>query len=307
MKRKPDAIYAFGVPLKALKKFGKPPTVFYEDKKNSMLIGAVPGTDEFGYFGYLKKMVLTLHNSVAIKKGRLPVHGAMVKISMKNGKSANVLIWGDTGAGKSETLEAFRVLGSKYIRDMIVIFDDMGTLEIGEDGKIRAYGTETGAFVRLDDLQPGFALGNIDRAVIHSPHKINARVLIPITTLEEITRGHEIDFLLYANNYEKVDSKHNILERLTSPEKALDIFREGARMAKGTTAETGLVYSFFANPFGPLQYKDDYEKLAQKYFKKVFDKRIFVGQLRTRLGIPGFETKGPQEAAKELFKVIPDK
>lgn len=307
MKRKPDAIYAFGVPLKALKKFGKPPTVFYEDKKNSMLIGAVPGTDEFGYFGYLKKMVLTLHNSVAIKKGRLPVHGAMVKISMKNGKSANVLIWGDTGAGKSETLEAFRTLGSKYIRDMIVIFDDMGTLEIGEDGKIRAYGTETGAFVRLDDLQPGFALGNIDRAIIHSPHRINARVLIPITTLEEITRGHEIDFLLYANNYEKVDSKHNIVERLTSPEKALDIFREGARMAKGTTAEKGLVYSFFANPFGPLQYKDDYEKLAQKYFKKVFDKRIFVGQLRTRLGIPGFETKGPQEAAKELFKVIPDK
>ncbi len=306
IKRKPDAIYAYGIPMEKLKKFGSPPTVFYEDRKNGMFVGAVPGTDDFGYFGYLKKMVLTLHNSAAIKKGRLPVHGAMVRINMKNGKSANVLIWGDTGTGKSETLEAFRVLGSKYIRDMIVIFDDMGTLDIS-DGKIVAYGTETGAFVRLDDLQPGFALGNMDRAIIHSPQKINARALLPITTQEEVTRGHEIDFILYANNYEKIDSDHKILEKIPTPDKALDIFREGARMAKGTTAETGLVYSFFANPFGPLQYKDEYEKLAQKYFRKVFDKKIFVGQMRTRLGIPGFETEGPQEAAKELFGQISKK
>ncbi len=307
LKRKPDAIYAFGVPLKALRKFGDPPTVFYDDRKNGMLVGAVPGTDDYGYFGYLKKMVLTLHNSAAIRKGRLPVHGAMVKISMKNRKSANVLIWGDTGAGKSETLEAFRVLGKKYIRAMTVVFDDMGTLDIGKDGKILAYGTETGAFVRLDDLQPGFALGNIDRAVIHSPQKINARALLPITTYEEITRGHEIDFLLYANNYENVDHGHEILKRLKTPEEALDVFREGARMAKGTTAETGLVYSFFANPFGPLQYKEEYERLAQKYFSHIFRSGTFVGQLRTRLGIPGFETKGPQEAAKELFTTIEKK
>ncbi|UCD02929.1 MAG: phosphoenolpyruvate carboxykinase, partial [Candidatus Aenigmatarchaeota archaeon] len=247
---------------------------------------------------------LTLHNSVAIKRGRLPVHGAMVRIKMKTGRKANVLIWGDTGAGKSETLEAFRVLGRKYIRDMVVTFDDMGTLEIDAKGKIVAYGTETGAFVRLDDLQPGFALGNVDRAVIHSPQGINARAILPITTHEEITRGRKIDFLLYANNYEKIDDKHEILERIKKPEKALEVFREGARMAKGTTAEEGLVYSFFANPFGPLQYRDEYEKLAQKYFKKIFKSRTFVGQLRTRLGIPGFETKGPQEAAKELFGAI---
>ncbi len=304
LKKKPDAIYAYGLPLTKLKRFGDPPTVFYDDKRNGILVGAVPGTDDYGYFGYLKKMVLTLHNSAAIRDGRLPVHGAMVRINMKNGKSANVLIWGDTGTGKSETLEAFRVLGKKYIRDMIVIFDDMGNLDIGRDGKIRAYGTETGAFVRLDDLQPGFALGNVDRAVIHSPHKINARALLPITTMEEITRGHEIDFLLYANNYEKIDSGHKILEKIKSPEDALDIFRKGARMAKGTTAEKGLVYSFFANPFGPLQYMEEYEKLARKYFDKVFSSKIFVGQMRTRLGIPGFETEGPQAAAKELFGVI---
>ncbi len=304
LRRKPDAIYAFGVPIKHMKKYGKNPTVFFEDKKNELFVGAVPGDDSYGYFGYLKKMILTLHNIVSIKKGRLPVHGAMVRISMKNRKTANVLVWGDSGAGKSETLEAFRMLGRKYIRDMTVIFDDMGSLGIGSNGKVVAYGTETGAFVRLDDLQPGFAFGNMDRTIIHSPYTINSRAILPITTQYEVTKGHEIDFLLYANNYESVDTEHSILERFSSIENALKVFREGARMAKGTTTETGLVYSFFANPFGPAQYKDEYEKLAKKYFEKVFASKAFVGQLRTRLGISGMETKGPQEAAKELFRII---
>jgi len=304
LRKKPDAIYAYGVPPEALKKYGDPPTVFYDDVKNDILVGAIPRGDNFGYFGYLKKMILTLHNSVSIKRGRLPVHGAMVRIDMKNGKSANILLWGDSGAGKSETLEAFRAIGENYIRNMTVIFDDMGSLEIGKDGKIRAYGTETGAFVRLDDLQPGFALGNMDRTIIHSPQKINARVVIPITTHEEVSRGYEIDFLLYANNYEPVDEHHKILERFNDVEKAINVFRKSERMAKGTTGEKGITESYYANPFGPLQYKDVCEHLAVKYFRKVFEAGIFIGQIRTRLGMPGFETSGPQASARELFSAI---
>ena len=37
---------------------------------------------------------------------------------------------GDTGAGKSETLEAFRVLGDKHIRELKIIADDMGSIEL---------------------------------------------------------------------------------------------------------------------------------------------------------------------------------
>jgi predicted GTPase len=53
-------------------------------------------------------MILTLHNAIMMKRGRLPVHGAMVKINLKGDKSANIIFMGDTGAGKSESLEAFR-------------------------------------------------------------------------------------------------------------------------------------------------------------------------------------------------------
>jgi hypothetical protein len=158
--------------------------------------------------------------------------------------------------------------------------------------------------VRLDDLSPGYAFGSIDRSIIMSPQKTNARAILPITSPAEITRGHKIDYFLYANNYDDIDGNHPLLERFHSKEDALKTFREGARMAKGTTAEKGLVRSFYANIFGPSQYQDLYEKLARRYFARLFSEGVFVGQLRTRLGIEGQETEGPKAAAKTLLKAL---
>lgn len=302
--RMPEAIYLYGVPPTSLQKYGRFPTVFYDDEKDNLLVAALPARNEMGYFGYIKKMMLTLHNIVMMKRGRLPVHGAMVRICLKNEKSANLIIVGDTGTGKSESLEAFRVLAKEYIRDMTIIYDDMGSLEITKAGEIKSYGTEVGAFVRLDDLQPGYAFGVIDRSIIMSPHKVNSRAVIPITTLQEVLKGYKVDYFLYANNYEEVDDSHPIFEEFSSVEEALTVFRDGARLAKGTTTEKGLVRSYFANIFGPLQYKELHERIALRYFNQLFKNKVKVGQLRTRLGIPGYEQKGPENAARELIKII---
>lgn len=306
LRGKPDAIYLYGVDNELLNEY-ETKTIFHYDEKNELFVAAVPNDDQFGYFGYIKKMVLTLHNSRCIQKGLMPIHGAMVKISLKNGKNANVIIVGDSGAGKSESLEAFRVLGSDYLRDMRIIFDDMGSLELNENGDIIAYGTETGAFVRLDDLQPGFAFGNLDRAIIHSPQKINARAILPITTLKEITEGTKVDYFIYANNYsEAVEGEEKLCEFMDK-ETAFNVFKEGKRMAKGTTSEEGLTKSYFANPFGAPQHEEEHEKIAHRFFDAMYKNNIFVGELKTRLGLAGFETKGPEEAAKDLFKYIHDR
>lgn len=74
-------------------------------------------------------MLLTLHNVKQIEQKRLPIHGAMVNIVLNNGTESNIIIVGDSGAGKSESLEAFRGLNENYIRHMRVIFDDMGFLK----------------------------------------------------------------------------------------------------------------------------------------------------------------------------------
>ncbi|MHB0999273.1 MAG: phosphoenolpyruvate carboxykinase [Armatimonadota bacterium] len=300
----PDAIYLYGVPPEGLARYGDLPTVFHDDEENGVLVAAVPNEDRFGYFGYIKKMVLTLHNIIMMKRGRMPYHGAMVRIELKDGMSANVLLIGDTAAGKSESLEALRILGENHIRDLKIIADDMGSLEIAEDGKVHGYGTEIGAFIRLDDLQHGYAFGQIDRAILHNPQLVNARVILPVTTLDEVLKGYPVDYLLYANNYEAVDEQHPIIEHLKTVDRALDTFRDAATMAKGTTTSTGLVHTYFANIFGAMQYRELHEELAQRTFEAAYETGVYVGQLRTRLGIGGCETTGPQEAAMALLSLI---
>jgi hypothetical protein len=300
----PDAIYLYGVDPARLSRYGEVPTVFFDDEESRLLVAAVPGENRFGYFGYLKKMALTLHNILMMKRGRMPFHGAMAVIHLKNRQSRNVLVIGDTATGKSETLEALRLQGEDVIRGITIIADDMGSLGIREDGRVLGYGTEIGAFIRLDDLQAGYAFGQVDRAIIMSPQKANARVLVPVGYLAEILAGNAVDYILYANNYEQVDASHALISPLPTPDAALRVFREGAAMSKGTTTATGLVHSYFANIFGPPQYPDLHEDLARKTFEAAYNSNTFVGQLRTRLAVPGYEMSGPREAAAALLKRI---
>ncbi|HVN58626.1 MAG TPA: hypothetical protein VMT63_10035 [Bacteroidales bacterium] len=302
--RRPDGVLVYGVPGNILDDLADSPTVFYEDRENEIFAGAIPARPEFGYFGYLKKMVLTLHNSITMKNGRMPFHGAMVKILLQGNKEATVLMMGDTGAGKSETLEAFRVLGEKYIRQLTIIADDMGSIDIDTDGYPVGYGTEIGAFLRLDDLQPGYAYGHLDRSIIMNPSQVNARIVFPVTSYETVIKGHKIDYILYANNYEPTGEGHPVIERFGSAEEAIKVFSEGVVMSKGTTTSSGLVNSYFANIFGPPEYRELHDEIAGRYFETFFSRNIFVGQMRTKLGIAGFEASGPKEAATELLRII---
>jgi hypothetical protein len=304
LKRKPDAVYLYGVPDTIQASPQGNQTIFYEDQENDLLVATIPERDEFGYFGYLKKMVLTLHNIKMMKIGRMPFHGAMVHIKMRNQGSATIMFMGDTGAGKSETLEALRAIAGDSVEEITIIADDMGSLDILPDGRIVGYGTETGAFVRLDDLKPGYAFGQIDRTIIMSPAQVNARVVLPVTTYENVMRGYPVDFVLYANNYDAVDEAHPIIESFQTAKEALDVFRAGAVMSKGTTTTTGLVNTYFANIFGPEQYQKEHEGIAKRFFNAFFERGVYVGQLRTRLGLPGWEQKGPEEAARQLMAMV---
>ncbi|MEM4257140.1 MAG: phosphoenolpyruvate carboxykinase [Candidatus Diapherotrites archaeon] len=303
LQKKPDAIYFYGLPKHFMDRFLPEKTVYFIDDKNDVVVGAIPQDKDFGYFGYVKKMVLTLHNSIMIKRGKLPVHGAMVRLTMKTGESANVVLVGDSGAGKSESIEAFRVLSGDKLSDLKIIFDDMGSLSI-EEGKIKAYGTEIGAFVRIDDLDSGYVYGQLDRMIIMIPHKEpNARVVLPITTMEEVNKGYEIDYFLYANNYLEPEN-NRFIKKFDSYDEAIKVFREGKRLAKSTTDEIGLTSTYFANIFGPVQLKEEHEKLAETYFKKMFEQKVFVGEIFTQLGRKGMEQEGPKQAAMALFEQI---
>ncbi|MFT3993092.1 MAG: phosphoenolpyruvate carboxykinase [Dysgonomonas sp.] len=295
--KKPDMIYLFGYPDGHNEKR----TFYHKDKKNNILIGYANYCDDIDYFGYMKKMLLTLHNIKQMENGCLPIHGAMVNIALKNGKESNIIIMGDSGAGKSESLEAFRSLNENYIRHMRIIFDDMGYLKKEEDGSIKGYGTEIGAFVRVDDLDPSYAFEQLDRGIYTNPDKVNARVTIPAATYDIISRGYKVDYFLYANNYAEAIEKIKFFSNLDD---AIKVFEDGARKAKGTTTEKGLVKSYFANPFGPVQEKSIAEKLIRQYFKDMSANGVKIGEIHTSLAIDGRSKDGPREAAVELFGLI---
>ncbi len=300
----PDALYLYGVPGGALDRYGDLPTVFHDDRAGRLLVAAVPLEDRFGYFGYLKKMMLTLHNVAAMDRGVMPFHGAYTRLVLDDGSSANVLLIGDTATGKSETLEALRVAGDERIRELRIIADDMGSLEAATDGRLLGFGTEIGAFVRLDDLRQGYAFGQLDRSIIMSPNRVNARVVMPVTSLEDVLRGYAVDYLLYANNYETVDAGRPVVERFADEEAALAVFRRGAAMSKGTTTATGLTETYFANPFGAVQRTEQHDALARRTFAAAFKAGVYVGQLRTQLALPGAESAGPAAAARALLDLI---
>ena len=272
--RKPDIIYVYGY------EDGEKNQAFYQDDENDMMVALLSASDDFDYFGYMKKMMLTLHNVRKINQRQLPIHGAMVKVTLHSGEVKNIVVMGDSGAGKSETIEQIKVFGAAYIRDLVTVYDDMGVLYLDDKGQIKSSGTEIGAFVRLDDLDAGYSFKELDRSVFMNPDKVNAR---------------------YANNYEEGGEALSFFDDVDS---ALKVFRAGNRMSKGTTTEYGLVGSFFANPFGPVQRQEQTEILLHDYFNRMFKQGIKVGQLRTRLGIKGYEHRGPQEAATEILKYI---
>ncbi|HIT50324.1 MAG TPA: phosphoenolpyruvate carboxykinase [Candidatus Pelethenecus faecipullorum] len=291
--QKPDILYVFGADIQG-------DSVFYHDVENDLYIGVAPHNSSIDYFGYMKKMLLTLYNVKMIDNGYLPLHGACVNIKLRNGKEKNIVIIGDSGAGKSESLEALSEVAGDDISSQVVVFDDMGTFKTNGN-QVMAYGSEIGAFVRLDDMKAGYAYKEMDRAIFMNPDKLNSRLVVPVSTYSQIMKGYPVDMVLYANNYDDVDEP---LSFFNTKEEALKIFVRGARKAKGTTQEVGLVESFFANPFGPHQRQKQTEKLLDRYFEQLFENHVAVGELYTKLAIAGYEQKGPEEAARKLFEQL---
>ncbi len=289
----PDFVLVFGTTN------GEPKSYYYRDGK--MLVGVCPKKAEVDYFGYMKKMVLTLYNLLTIDEGRLPIHGAGVEIHLKDGRVKNIVFLGDSGAGKSETLEALRIVAGEYIDKMVTIFDDMGTLTLSNDGKVYATGTETGAFVRLDDLDQGYSLRSLDRSVFLNIDVPNSRVVIPIETFETAKTPHGLDMFLLADNF---TDTHEGIKFYEDPHEAMNDFVKAERMALGTTSEKGLTSTFLGNPFGPMQERDRVMEYLPDFFKAMAAAKVPLGRLYTRLSLEGM--KGPETGARALLKAVYD-
>ena len=50
--------------------------------------------------------------------------------------------------------------------------------------------------------------------------------------------------------------------------------------------------------------REKHHEIAIKFFNQMFKTGIKIGELKTSLGIPGYEYEGPLRAAKRLIKLI---
>ncbi|TNF91643.1 MAG: hypothetical protein EP297_15465 [Gammaproteobacteria bacterium] len=245
--KRPDGIFIFGDPNAKESDLG-----YYWDEKNEILIGLVPNMDQYKYFGYAKKPILTLHNVLAIRAGDVPLHCGCVRYVMRFSEDS----------------------GEAYIADMLIRADDMGRtrLEIGEDGHVRPifYGTEIGAFACLDGFSEQAKLQMLGQEVGYNKDTgTNARQIVPVTDAAEIMRGGELDILLYMNNYDLIEKGDSTLNIDMSVHEAIEHFRLGERVAAGSTKthRGSKESSYWANPFpllvdndGTILHKDLYEK-----------------------------------------------
>ncbi|SMS14978.1 hypothetical protein [Levilactobacillus zymae] len=295
LNQKPDLILLFGSPSAQGDADPENGHYFY-DAKNQIYVGQVPYNDQTTYFGYMKKMCLTLHNLHQIAQKRLPIHGSMVKITFANGKTKTVVFFGDSGAGKSESIEALQSVADEQIVNIETIFDDMGSFTLDPEKGIYAQGTETGAFVRLDDLSSEVAFNNMDRGIYMNPELSNARVIIPANTWDRVVAHHHIDMWVYANNYDDAVGVH----RFTDRDQAEETFVAGKRRALGTTDEVGMSTTFFANPFGPVQEQAQTRPIIDAVFTELFKEQVYIGEIYTHLGNDKSQDK-LNESARELL------
>lgn len=289
---RPDGIVLFGNPD------GEGKCTFYHDQDENLWVGSVSASDKVDYFGYMKKMVLTLHNVAMMERGWLPIHGAFINVILKDGRRKGICLMGDSGAGKSETIEALKAVGRDRIRRMEIVFDDMGTFHV-EKGRPVAHGTEIGAFIRLDDLDPGAPYRDIHRSIFFNPDRSNARVITPAAPYALIMQDHPIDLFAYANNYDDQPG----LRRIEDPQEAKEVFVRGRRMAKGTTQEVGLSETYFANPFGPMQQQEVCSPIIDQVFDSLRKSGAFIGEAFTHLGINP-EGDDIQETARALLELM---
>lgn len=294
--RKPDGIVLFGLDDKT------EDSTYSYDSVNDFWVAKVPYMIKIEYYGYMKKMVLTMHNAIMMKKKWLPIHGSMINIHFKGRAPIGVVFMGDSGAGKSETIEAMQLLNHPELVSMDVIFDDMGSFHI-ENGTLVAQGTEIGAFIRLDDLDKGSPYKTMDRSIFMNPESVNARVVIPVSPYSMIVENHPVHYFFYANNYVNEIG----LKTVEHANELKNVFIEGKRMALATTHEVGISTTYFANPFGPMQDQSSCDPLIDYYFEQLDTSNVIVGEVYTGLGVRDTVEDHLTQTAKVLLETLLNK
>ena len=272
MNKKPDGLFFFGYQGATKDDLG-----FFNDKENNLLIGMVPDLPEYGYFGYCKKPILTIHNVLAILKGDFPLHCGCNRYLVGFDKETN----------------------EPYISEIYIKADDMGKIEFKKDAdnivRLKFFGTETGAFACLDGFSDQAKMQMVGREIgYNASFGTNARQIVPVAEESEVSTGSNLDMLLYINNYELKKADETMIDISKPVKEAIKHFHDGRRCAAGSTqtGRGGTEISYWANPFPLLKDNDDriihkelYEKFIYTESNLIADIEKLVNKGEMNIGV----------------------
>ena len=243
-----DGVLLFGIPAKLVGDTYRTGYILDHCADGSVLPTAwVAREDATDYVGFVKKSLLTLHNERVKAMGGMPVHGAMITITFKNGLRKTLVFSADSGTGKSETITAMMqqmVSGGKLAAELDhidILAGDMLSLWRGSDEQVYAFGTETGDFMRLTDITESWKeqFGDLLRRGSYSNlHFLkNPRVTIPgICDRRLVLTPTRVNGFFYINNYEAAQA--SAVELVEDPNQVLkQILVRGLRKNKGTSGD----------------------------------------------------------------------
>ncbi len=268
---KPDAISFLGIPSKTVGEDYRIGYFLDEDSSGTALpVSWVDAENITDYMGYLKKPVLTVANERVKAVGGLPVHGSALTITAKNGLRKTVVMGGDSGTGKSETIIAMSnqiiggMGGAQNIESVELLSGDMLSLFQGDDGEMYMLGTESGDFMRLTDIPHEWQIRMRDWIDSASKTNLddptNPRATINgICDPKEFLRPVRVNMFFNINNFEK--PKGSPVQEERDPENLLlNTYVKGYRYEKGTSGDQ-------PNLFASIHYSEvpDREMLLSKY------------------------------------------
>lgn len=243
-----DSISFMGIPRKVMGDDYKVGYYMEEDQNGKQIPVSWVDAEKFtDYVGYLKKPLLTVANEKIKEQGGMPVHGSAFAIVFKNGLRKTLVIGGDSGAGKSETIiamieQAIKEEGeAKDVEGIDMLAGDMLSMYEGGDKQMYMMGTEEGDFMRMSDISGDWKARFRDKlkkaSTTNKKHPTNPRKTIGgLCDPEGFLRPVRVNSFYYINNY--TVPKGASFQEVKSPENLImDIYAKGYRREKGTSGD----------------------------------------------------------------------
>lgn len=244
---------------------------YYYDETNELLLGKVAGDASMHHFLYLKEMIQTLYNTICLRKHDLPLHASMLGIQLHQQRYGLVFA-GESGTGKSEILMAMVRLCKARGIACTPLYDDHGTWHY-LDNEIVSTGGEVSSCMKISYMRKRDVFDSFADSIFLREDDGDVYQITPLLPYAQTIQFHKVTHVFYLDT---VSREHGYI-RMYDLDECMELFIKGPyRNQLGKISS-----SFFFNPLGPQQAKEETTELVRDFLTILYVQDIPVYSLYT--------------------------